>query len=65
MNWEFGVSGCKLLHIERINNKVLLHGTGNYFQYLRQTVMEKNIKNSVYIYITESCCSRVDFDKTL
>ena len=30
MDWEFGVSRCKLLHIEWINNKVLLYGTGNY-----------------------------------
>ena len=24
MEWEFGISRCKLLHIERMNNKVLL-----------------------------------------
>ena len=24
MDWEFGVSRCKLLHLEWINNKVLL-----------------------------------------
>ena len=30
MDWEFGVSRCKLLHIEWINNKILLYGTGNY-----------------------------------
>ena len=33
MNWEFGVSRCKLLYIEWINNKVLLYSTGNYIQY--------------------------------
>ena len=27
------VSGCKLLHIEWINSKVLLYTTGNYIQY--------------------------------
>ena len=27
--WEVGVSRCKLLHIERKNNKVLLNRTGN------------------------------------
>ena len=32
MNWEFGVSRCKLLHIEWMNNKVLLYSTGNYIQ---------------------------------
>ena len=33
MEWEFGVSTCKLLYIEWINNKVLLHSKGNYIQY--------------------------------
>ena len=33
MDWEFGVSRCKLLHTEWINNKVLLYRTGNYIQY--------------------------------
>ena len=33
MDWEFGVSRCKLLYIEWINNKVLLYSTGNYIQY--------------------------------
>ena len=33
INWEFGISRCKLLHIEWINNKVLLYSTGNYIQY--------------------------------
>ena len=32
MDWEFGVSRCKLLHIEWIN-KILLSSTGNYIQY--------------------------------
>jgi len=25
MDWEFGIRRCKLLYIEWINNKVLLH----------------------------------------
>ena len=33
MDWEFGVSKCKLLYIEWINNKDLLHSTRNYIQY--------------------------------
>ena len=32
MEWEFGISGCKLLYRECIN-KVLVCGTGNYIQY--------------------------------
>ena len=31
--WEVGVSRCKLLCIEWINNKVLLYSTGNYILY--------------------------------
>ena len=33
MDWEFGISRCKLLRIGWINNKVLLYSTGNYTQY--------------------------------
>ena len=33
MDWEFGINRCKLLHIEWINNKVLMYSTGNYIQY--------------------------------
>ena len=33
MAWEFGISRCKLLHIERGNNRVLLCSIGNYIQY--------------------------------
>ena len=33
MDWEFGVSRCKLLYTEWINNQVLLYSTGNYIQY--------------------------------
>ena len=33
MEWDFGVSRCKLLFIEWINNKALLYNTGSYTQY--------------------------------
>ena len=32
MEWEVGVSRCKLLYIGWINNKVLLYSTENYIQ---------------------------------
>ena len=32
-DWEFGISRCKLLYIEWINDKVLLYSMGNYIQY--------------------------------
>ena len=34
MDWEFGVSRCKLLHLEWISDEVLLYSTGNYIQSL-------------------------------
>ena len=33
MEWEVGVSRCKLLYAGWINNKVLLYSTENYIQY--------------------------------
>ena len=33
MDWEFGVSICKLLYIGCINNKILVYSTGNCIQY--------------------------------
>ena len=30
MDWEFGFSRCKLLHLEWISNEILLFSTGNY-----------------------------------
>ena len=32
MDWEFGVSRYKLLHLEQINNKVFLYSMGNYIR---------------------------------
>ena len=29
MDWEFGVSRCKLLHMEWISNVILLYSTGS------------------------------------
>ena len=34
MGGEFGVSKCKLLHLEWISNEVLLYSTENYIQSL-------------------------------
>ena len=33
MEWEVGVSRCKLLYIECMNNQVVLSSTENYIQY--------------------------------
>ena len=52
MDWEFGISRYKLLHIEWINNEVLLYSPGNHIQY---PVINHNgkeyEKECVYIYI--------------
>ena len=33
MNWELEVGKFKLLYLEWINNKILMHSTGNYTEY--------------------------------
>ena len=50
-DWEFGISRCKLLYIEWINNKDLLYSIGNYTQYL---VVTYNRKESEKVYIYKS-----------
>ena len=54
MDWEFGISRCKWLYIEWINNKVLLYSTGNYIQYPAICHNGKNMKKKVYICVTKS-----------
>ena len=50
MKEEFGVSRCKLLHLEGMNSKVLLYSTGNYIQSLGIDHMEDNMRKRIYIY---------------
>ena len=50
-DWEFGISGCKLLYIEWINNKVLLYSTGNHIQYPVISHNGKEYeKDCIYVY---------------
>ena len=51
MDWEFGVSRCKLLHIEWTGNEVLLYSTGNYPSFWGQTRMENIIRKWMYMYV--------------
>ena len=52
MEWEVGVSRCKLLYIGWINNKVLLYSTGKYIQYPMINHNGKEYKKEcIYIYI--------------
>ena len=56
MDWEFGTSRCKLVHIEWVK-KVLLYSIGNYIQY---PVINHNGKEyEKYICITRSLCYTV------
>ena len=57
MDWEFGISRCKLLHLQWISPEVLLHSTENYIQSLgtehdgRQYEKKKvHLSISLYIY---------------
>ena len=34
MDWKPGVNGCKLLHLEWINNEILPYSTGNLSSHL-------------------------------
>ena len=54
-DWQFGVSRYKLLHLEWINNEVLLYSTGNYIQLLvtehdRRQYEKKNVCTYIYIH---------------
>ena len=52
IDWKFGISRCKILHIGWINNKVLLCSTRNYIQYVVVNHNGKEYeKKYVYIHI--------------
>ena len=50
MDCEFGISRCKVLRIELINNMVLLHSTRNSIQYSVINQNGKNMKKNVHMY---------------
>ena len=65
MDWEFGISRCKLLYIEWINNKVLLYSRENYIQYPVINHNGKEYFKNIYIYIIESLCCTAEINTTL
>ena len=68
MDWEFGVSRCKLLHLEWINNKVLLYSTGNYIQSPGIDHDGKEYKKEcvwVCVCVCLSLCSTAEMGTTL
>ena len=66
MDWEFGVSRCKLLHLECKSNEILLCSSGNYVQTL---VTEHDgryyEKKNIYICMTGSLCCTGEIATTL
>ena len=56
MDWEFVVSRSKLLHLEWINNKVLMYSTENYIQYTVLNHNGKEYRKRMYV-ISESVIS--------
>ena len=65
LDQEFGVGRCKQLHIEWINNKVLLYSKGNDIQYPKVNQNGKRIGKKNYIYITESICYTAEINTIL
>ena len=66
MDWEFGVSSCQLLHLEWIDNEVLLYSTGNYIQSLGiEHDGRKYRKRNIYIYMSGSLCCTAEIGTTL
>ena len=50
MDWEFGISRCRLAYIGWINNKLLLDSTGNYIQYPVINHHGKEYEKNIYMY---------------
>ena len=70
MEWESGISRCKLAYTGWMNNKVLWHSTGNYIQipvinHNRKENMKKDVCIYIYPYvcITESLCHTAVINK--
>ena len=53
IDWEFGISRCKLVYIKWRNNKVLLYNTGNCICYpmINQNAQEYDKNVCIYTYI--------------
>ena len=66
MDWEFEVSRCKLLHLEWINNEVLLYSTGSSIQSLGTDHDGRYYnKGNAYICMTAQLCSTAEIGTTL
>ena len=63
MYGKFGVSRCKLLHLEWINSKVLLYSTGNYIQ--SPGIDNDGKEKRMYTCKTESPCYTAEIGTAL
>ena len=50
MDWEFGISRCKLVYTEWKSNKVLQESAGNYIQYPVRNPNRKYEKECIYVF---------------
>ena len=64
-DWESGVSRCKLLHIEWMDNKVLPYSTGNCSQSPVINHNGKEYEKNVYLCITDSLCCTAKINPAL
>ena len=69
MEWEVGVSRCKLLYVEWINSKVPLYTTDDHIQHPminhNGKDYKKNLHTYVCVYITKSPCGTAEINTTL
>ena len=65
MDCDFGVGRYKLLHLEWINNKVLMYSTGKYIEYPVINHNGKEYKKNVFMCMTESICCPAETGTTL
>ena len=48
---KFGINTCTLLYIKKINDKILLYGTGENIQYLVINYNGKNLTKNICVYM--------------
>ena len=68
MEWETGVSRCKLVYIEWTNTRSYCTAQGTIVNILWETIsyfQMENMKKNVYVYITESLCCTAVINTTL
>ena len=65
MDGEFGVSGCKLFHVEWMSQEVLLYSTGNSTQSLGTELDGRECEKKNMTHDLGSLCCAAEIDTTL